>query len=153
MDSAFTWWEQCWGCSPCRQRLGDLCAGTAVVEEEFSTGNKMLALALWIAVLPGAAWAVPRICSENNAKHNLGTESGRCSGRQNGTLCLFQSRPAQNRYSACFQYGVIGTHVKTTSRAISCAQTWDFDSLVAETQLFLASFVRGTVKFQNPRWP
>ena len=55
------------GCSRCRQRLGDLCAGTAVVEEEFSTARKMLALALWIAVLSGAAWAVPRICSENNA--------------------------------------------------------------------------------------
>jgi hypothetical protein len=55
------------GCSPYRQRLGDLCAGTAVVEEEFRTANKMLALALWMAVLPGAAWAVPRICSGNNA--------------------------------------------------------------------------------------
>jgi uncharacterized RDD family membrane protein YckC len=54
------------GCSPCRQRLGDLCAGTAVVEEEFRTANKMLALALWTAVLPGAVWAVPRICSGNN---------------------------------------------------------------------------------------
>ena len=55
------------GCSRCRQRLGDLCAGTAVVEEEFSTARKMLALGLWIAVLSGASWAVPRICSENHA--------------------------------------------------------------------------------------
>ena len=55
------------GCSPCRQRLGDLCAGTAVVEGEFSTARKMLALVLWMAVLSGVAWAVPRICSENNA--------------------------------------------------------------------------------------
>jgi uncharacterized RDD family membrane protein YckC len=55
------------GCSRCRQRLGDLCAGTAVVEEEFSTARKILALALWMAVLSGAAWAVPRICSGNNA--------------------------------------------------------------------------------------
>jgi hypothetical protein len=55
------------GCSPRRQRLGDLCAGTAVVEEEFTTARKMLALALWMAVLSGAAWAVPRICSGNNA--------------------------------------------------------------------------------------
>lgn len=55
------------GCSRCHQRLGDLCAGTAVVEEEFSTGRKVLALALWMAVLSGAAWEVPRICSENNA--------------------------------------------------------------------------------------
>jgi uncharacterized RDD family membrane protein YckC len=53
------------GCSRCRQRLGDLCAGTAVVEEEFLTARKMLALALWMTVLSGATWAVPRICSNN----------------------------------------------------------------------------------------
>ena len=55
------------GCSRYRQRLGDLCAGTAVVEGEFRTATKMLALALWIAVLSGATWAVPRVCSKNNA--------------------------------------------------------------------------------------
>ena len=55
------------GCSRCRQRLGDLCAGTAVVDGEFSIAGKMLALALWMAVLAGAAWEVPRICSETNA--------------------------------------------------------------------------------------
>jgi uncharacterized RDD family membrane protein YckC len=55
-------------CSPSRQRLGDLCAGTAVVEEEFSISRKVLSLVLWIAVLFGAGWAVPRICSENEAR-------------------------------------------------------------------------------------
>jgi uncharacterized RDD family membrane protein YckC len=55
------------GCSRYRQRLGDLCAGTAVVEEEFSAVGKMLALVLWMVVLAGAAWEVPRICSENIA--------------------------------------------------------------------------------------
>jgi len=54
-------------CSRGRQRLGDLCAGTAVVDGEFSIAGKMLALALWMAVLAGAAWEVPRICSETNA--------------------------------------------------------------------------------------
>jgi uncharacterized RDD family membrane protein YckC len=54
------------GCSQRRQRLGDLSAGTAVVEEDFSTGRKLLALALGIALLSGAGFAVPRICSENN---------------------------------------------------------------------------------------
>jgi hypothetical protein len=54
-------------CSSYRQRLGDHCAGTAVVEEDFSAAMKMFALASWIAVLSGAVWAVPRICSENNA--------------------------------------------------------------------------------------
>jgi len=56
------------GCSAHRQRLGDLCAGTAVVEAEYSTTRKVAALALWIAMLAGAGWSVPRICSENNAR-------------------------------------------------------------------------------------
>lgn len=56
------------GCSPCRQRLGDLCAGTAVVEEEYGLPSKILALALWIVVLAGAAWEVPRICTANMAQ-------------------------------------------------------------------------------------
>jgi uncharacterized RDD family membrane protein YckC len=56
------------GCSPCRQRLGDLCAGTAVVEENFSKPKKALALVLWIAVLGGAVWQVPRICSADTAQ-------------------------------------------------------------------------------------
>lgn len=56
------------GCSPNRQRLGDLCAGTAVVEEEFSKPKKALALVLWIAVLAGAVWQVPRICSVDVAR-------------------------------------------------------------------------------------
>jgi uncharacterized RDD family membrane protein YckC len=51
------------GCSPCRQRLGDLFAGTAVVEEEFSVPKKVLAFVLGIAVLAGAVWQVPHICS------------------------------------------------------------------------------------------
>jgi uncharacterized RDD family membrane protein YckC len=54
-------------CSRGRQRLGDLCAGTAVVDGEFSIAGKMLALALWMAVLAGAAWEVPHICSETSA--------------------------------------------------------------------------------------
>ena len=53
------------GCSRYRQRLGDLCAGTAVVEEEFRTATRILAL--WITMLSGAIWAVPRICSKGNA--------------------------------------------------------------------------------------
>jgi uncharacterized RDD family membrane protein YckC len=56
------------GCSGIRQRVGDMCAGTAVVEEEFGAGAKVLALVLWTAVLVGAGWAVPRICSENRAQ-------------------------------------------------------------------------------------
>lgn len=54
------------GCSQRRQRLGDLGAGTAVVEEDFSLSRKLLALAMGTAMLSGAAFAVPRICSENS---------------------------------------------------------------------------------------
>lgn len=56
------------GCSPCRQRLGDLCAGTAVVEEHFSKPAKALALFLWVTVLAGAVWEVPRICSAESVQ-------------------------------------------------------------------------------------
>jgi uncharacterized RDD family membrane protein YckC len=54
-------------CSNLRQRLGDICADTAVVEEEFGYPVKILAMVLWVGTLAGAGWAVPRICSENNA--------------------------------------------------------------------------------------
>ena len=54
-------------CSNLRQRLGDICADTAVVEEEFGYPVKILAMVLWVGTLAGAGWAVPRICSENIA--------------------------------------------------------------------------------------
>ena len=57
------------GCSPWRQRLGDLSAGTTVVDEEFGTISKTLAMVAAVAVLGGACWIVPRICSEQNAAH------------------------------------------------------------------------------------
>jgi uncharacterized RDD family membrane protein YckC len=55
------------GCSRLHQRLGDICAGTAVVEAEYGLGIKILTLVLWFGSVAGAGWAVPRICSENNA--------------------------------------------------------------------------------------
>jgi uncharacterized RDD family membrane protein YckC len=60
------------GCSGLRQRLGDICAGTVVVEEEFGKGIKVLTLLLWVGMLVGAGWAVPRICSENSAAPHPG---------------------------------------------------------------------------------
>lgn len=54
------------GCSRWRQRLGDLSAGTTVVEEQYTIVAKMLALTLGMAVMFAAAWEVPRICSEQN---------------------------------------------------------------------------------------
>jgi len=55
------------GCSPWRQRLGDLSAGTTVVDEEFGTVSKLLATVAAAAILCGAASAVPKICAQQNA--------------------------------------------------------------------------------------
>jgi len=54
-------------CSDARQRVGDMCAHTAVVEEGFGIGIRITALLLWIATLTGAGWAVPRLCSVDTA--------------------------------------------------------------------------------------
>ena len=54
-------------CSDIRQRIGDMCGKTAVIEEKFGIGVRASAILLWIAILAGAAWAVPRICSASNS--------------------------------------------------------------------------------------
>jgi len=56
-------------CSEARQRIGDLCAHTAVVEETFGIAARVTAIVLWIVTLAGAGWAVPRICSTNHPVH------------------------------------------------------------------------------------
>jgi uncharacterized RDD family membrane protein YckC len=55
------------GCSKIHRRLGDVCAGTVVIEEHFGYWVKLASVALWTAVLAGAAWSVPRICKTNAA--------------------------------------------------------------------------------------
>ena len=55
------------GCSKIHRRVGDICAGTVVIEEHFGYWVKIAALALWTTVLAGAAWSVPRICKTNAA--------------------------------------------------------------------------------------
>lgn len=55
------------GCSPWKQRLGDLSAGTTVVEHEFGTISKVLAVTFAAAVMGVSGWAVPRICAQQNA--------------------------------------------------------------------------------------
>lgn len=50
------------GCSAIRQRIGDLYARTAVIEESFGTGLRVAAIVLWMASLATAGWALPRIC-------------------------------------------------------------------------------------------
>jgi len=58
------------GCSPWRQRLGDLSAGTMVVEEQFGTISRVVATGLTAAVLCGAGWAVPRICAQESTNQH-----------------------------------------------------------------------------------
>ncbi len=55
------------GCSRIHRRLGDICAGTVVIEEHYGYGVKIAAIALWTAALVGAVWSVPRICKTNAA--------------------------------------------------------------------------------------
>ena len=54
-------------CSGVRQRLGDVYAQTAVIEEGFGRAVRVTALVLWLGILAGAGWAVPRLCSSNKA--------------------------------------------------------------------------------------
>jgi uncharacterized RDD family membrane protein YckC len=54
-------------CSSVRQRIGDICAHTAVIEQGFGIGIRLAAIVLWIATLAGAGWAVPRICSASHS--------------------------------------------------------------------------------------
>jgi uncharacterized RDD family membrane protein YckC len=54
------------GYSRFRQRLGDICAGTAVVEEELGIGIKIVSVLLWTTVFVGACWALPRLCAQHN---------------------------------------------------------------------------------------
>jgi uncharacterized RDD family membrane protein YckC len=49
-------------CSAVRQRLGDIYAQTAVIEESFGISLRIAAMVLWIASLATAAWTLPRIC-------------------------------------------------------------------------------------------
>ena len=56
-------------CSDVRQRVGDICAHTAVIEENFGIGIRITALVLWIFTLAGASWVVPHSCSVNISVH------------------------------------------------------------------------------------
>ena len=53
-------------CSEARQRIGDICAHTAVIEESFGITARVSAIVLWVATVAGAVWTVPTICSANH---------------------------------------------------------------------------------------
>ncbi|HKW17116.1 MAG TPA: RDD family protein [Terriglobales bacterium] len=57
-------------CSNVHQRIGDFFAGTAVVEENFGTGLRVAAAVLFLAILGGAGWAVPRVCAVDRSVQN-----------------------------------------------------------------------------------
>ncbi len=54
-------------CSRVHQRIGDIYAHTAVIEESFGRATRATAIVLWLVILGAAGWAVPRICSVNRA--------------------------------------------------------------------------------------
>lgn len=56
-------------CSDARQRIGDICAHTAVIEESFGISIRLTTLVLLIGTVVGAGWAVPRICLVNQSVH------------------------------------------------------------------------------------
>lgn len=58
------------GCSSIRQRVGDLFAQTAVVEESYGIGIKIAALIVLLGTLAGASYEVPRICSVDRSVHS-----------------------------------------------------------------------------------
>ncbi len=74
------------GCSKIHRRLGDICAGTVVIEGFFGYGVKIAIVMLWTAVLAGSIWSVPRICRTNAAlpSHHLNQVIIRV-GRRNKT--------------------------------------------------------------------
>lgn len=58
------------GCSGIRQRIGDLFAQTAVVEESYGIGIKIAALIVLVGTLSGAGYEVPRICAVDRSVHS-----------------------------------------------------------------------------------
>lgn len=90
-------------CSSIRQRIGDMLARTAVVEEGFGAGFRVVAFVLWIAILAGAGWLVPRICVASNPVHT----------RYLGQVVI---RVGKNPESAYVRFAGLTVDVRTASR-------------------------------------
>lgn len=56
-------------CSKFRRRIGDLCAGTYVVEGSTSEFARSLAVLAWLALLGGGAWALPQVFKHPKPLH------------------------------------------------------------------------------------
>jgi uncharacterized RDD family membrane protein YckC len=89
-------------CSAARQRVGDIYARTAVIEESFGKGVRVAAIVLWIASLAAAGWAVPRICSVNNSVRPA-------------YLSKVIVQVGTSETSAYFQVGGLAVHVQLAS--------------------------------------
>jgi uncharacterized RDD family membrane protein YckC len=77
-------------CSEVRQRIGDICAHTAVIEEKFGIAARLAAVVLWIATLAGAGYAVPRICATNQSVHTKYLSKVVVRIGRNGNSAYFQ---------------------------------------------------------------
>jgi uncharacterized RDD family membrane protein YckC len=91
-------------CSPARQRVGDMYARTAVIEESFRSVVRVAAILLWVASLAAAGWAVPRICSVNRSVRPL-------------YLSQVIIRIGSNKSLAYFQVGGLAVHIQIASTA------------------------------------
>jgi uncharacterized RDD family membrane protein YckC len=77
-------------CSDVGQRIGDLCAHTAVIEEKFGIFARIAAVVLWIATLVGAGYTVPRICANNQSIHTKYLSQVIVRIGRNGNTAYFQ---------------------------------------------------------------
>ena len=91
------------GCSGARQRVGDIYARTAVIEESFRSVVRVAAIVLWIASLSAAGWAVPRICSVNRFVRPP-------------YLSEVVIRVGRNESLAYFQVGSLAVHIQISSK-------------------------------------
>jgi len=91
-------------CSAVRQRVGDIYAQTAVIEQSVGRGVRVTAVVLWIASLAAAGWAIPRICSGNHFVRP-----------QHLSQVIIQVGGSEN--SAYFQVGGLAVHVHLASTA------------------------------------
>ena len=89
-------------CSAARQRVGDMYARTAVIEESFGSGIRIAAIVLWIASLGAAGWAVPRICSVDRFVRPL-------------YLSRVIVRVGRSERLAYFQVGSLAIHIQVAS--------------------------------------
>jgi uncharacterized RDD family membrane protein YckC len=89
-------------CSAARQRVGDIYARTAVIEESFRSAVRVAAIVLWIASLAAAGWAVPRICSVNRFVRPL-------------YLSQVIIRVGRSESLAYFQVGSFAVHIQIAS--------------------------------------